>query len=105
MEAKVKKKRPATSPLAKEQELASLAMDLIEQRLRDGSASNQLLAQIHRENSRKAELERAKLEEENKLLKAKTEALEREKEMSVDLKEVMDALRRYSGQSDADMPI
>lgn len=100
-----KKRRPATSPLAKEQELANLATNLIEQRLRDGTASNQLLAQILKDNSRKAELERQKLEEENKLLRAKTEALEREKEMSVDLKEVMDALRTYSGQNDADMPI
>lgn len=102
---KKRKERPAASPLEKEMLLAGLATDLIEQRLRDGTASNQLLAQILKDNSRKAELERQKLEEENKLLKAKTEALEREKEMSVDLKEVMDALRRYSGQNDADMPI
>lgn len=100
-----KKRRPAASKWEQEQIIAGLAMDLIEQRIRDGTASNQLLAQIHKDNTLKAELERQKLEEENKLLKAKTEALEREKEMSVDLKEVMDALRKYSGQSDADMPI
>ena len=41
--AKVEKMRPAISPEARENQCISLAMDLAEQQLRDGTASSQLI--------------------------------------------------------------
>lgn len=103
---KVKSKsKPAATPEAREHMMQAMAMDEIEKRLRDGSISNALLLQFLKDTSSKSKLELEKLAEENKLLKAKTAALEAERENSVNTKEVLEALRRYSGQSDADMPI
>lgn len=100
-----RKSKPATTPLAREQIMQSMAMDLIEERLQDKTISNALLLQFLKDTSSKSKLELEKLQEENKLLKAKTAALEAERENSVNTREVMEALRRYSGQSEADTPI
>ena len=81
------------------------AMDLIEERLENGTISNSLLLQFLKDTSSKSKLELEKLQEENKLLKAKTAALEAERENSVNTREVLEALRRYSGQSEADTPM
>lgn len=100
-----KKQRPATNPEAQEQELQEMALDLIRKRIEEGTASNALLLQLMKDSSSKTRLEKEKLEEENKLLKAKTAALEADQQNQIDSKEVLDALRRYSGQSEADTPI
>ena len=100
-----KKTKPATSPEAREQIMQAKAMDLIEERLENGTISNALLLQFLKDTSSKSKLELEKLQEENKLLKAKTAALEAERENSVNTREVLEALRRYSGQSEADTPM
>ena len=48
----------------------------------------------------KAQLEREKLEEENKLLRAKTEVLESQKSSEALYKEAIEAFKRYSGLKD-----
>jgi hypothetical protein len=52
--------------------------------------------------SGKERLEREKLEEENKLLRAKTKALEESAESKVMYEEVLRAMRDYSGAGDPD---
>lgn len=94
--------RPASSIDAKEGQLISLAMGLVEERLRNGTASSQETVHFLRLGTTKALLEKEKLEEENKLLRAKTEALEAEKEYAVEYKEVLKAMRIYSGAEDID---
>lgn len=92
--------RPAIDPEARENQLISLAMDLAEQRLLDGTASSQEVTHFLKLGSSKAVLERDRLMEENKLLRAKTEAIEHEKESSIKYEEVLRALRSYNGQGD-----
>lgn len=70
------KLRPALTPEARENQLIALAMDLAEERLRNGTASSQEVTHFLKLGSQKEILEREKLEKENQLLKSKTEALQ-----------------------------
>ena len=92
-----KKLRPALTPQSRENQMISLAMDLVEQRLRDGSATSQETTHFLKLGSEKERLEREKLAEENKLLKAKTEALQSQKKTEELFEEAIRAMRSYSG--------
>lgn len=97
-----KKMRPALTPEARENQLISLAMDLAEQRLRDGTASSQEVTHFLKLGSSKAVLERDKLFEENKLLRAKTTAIENEESSKALYEDAIKAFRNYNGQGDPD---
>ena len=91
------KVRPALSPDARERQLTAMAYDLVEQRLRDGTASSQETTHFLKMGSPKQQLELERLREENKLLRAKTEALESAKNVEELYKEAIIAMRRYGG--------
>ncbi len=95
-----RKIRPALSPEARENQLISLAVDLVEQRLLQGTASSQEVTHFLKLGTMKERLEREKLEEENKLLKAKTEALQSQKRVEELYTEALNAMRNYAGQGD-----
>lgn len=92
-----KKIRPALTPEARENQLISLAVDLVEQRLLDGTASSQETTHFLKLGSMKNQLEMKKLEEENKLLVAKTEALQSQKHIEELYADAIAAMRSYSG--------
>lgn len=94
--------RPALSPDARENQLISLAVDLVEQRLLDGTASSQETTHFLKLGSSKNRLELEKLAEENKLLRAKTEALQSQKKMEETYIEALNAMRKYAGYGDRD---
>ena len=94
------KVRPALSPEARENQMISLAMNLVEQRLLDGSASSQETTHFLKLGTTKAELER---EAENELLKAKAEAYQSAKEVEEMYTQAIAAMRGYSGQGDVDV--
>lgn len=89
--------KPATSPEARENQLIFLATELAEQQLRDGTASSQVITHYLKLGSTKERLEREKLEEENKLLRAKTESLQSSKRIEALYNNAIAAMRRYSG--------
>lgn len=92
-----KKLRPALTPEARENQLISLAVDLAEKQLQEGTASSQVITHYLKLGSTREKLERERLEEENKLLKAKTEAIKSaEKSEEIYLK-ALKAMSRYSG--------
>ena len=95
-----RKSRPPLTPEARENQLVSLAVDLAEQQLRDGTASSQVITHYLKLGSTKERLEKEKLEEENKLLKARTEALRSTKRIEELYSEAISAMKRYSGQDD-----
>mgnify|MGYP003310455554 CR=1 FL=1 len=106
-----KKRRPALSPDAREKQVIAAAMDLAEQQILDGTASSQVITHFLKLGSMRERLERERLEEENKLLKAKTEAMENEKLTPFDAAKLLPerkelvavaAFRNYSGQGDPD---
>lgn len=92
-----KKRRPALSPESRENQLISLAVDLVEQRLLDGTASSQETTHFLKLGSMKNQLEMEKLREENKLLQAKTESIQSAKRVEELYAEAINAMRRYSG--------
>ena len=97
-----RKMRPALTPEARENQLVSLAVDLAEQQLRDGTASSQVITHYLKLGSTKERLEKEKLEEENKLLKAKTESIQSQKRVEELYLEALNAMRNYAGQGNAD---
>lgn len=97
-----KKIRPALTPDSREQQLASLAMDLVEQRLLDGTASSQETTHFLKLVSSKARYEKEILEKQAKLITAKTEALESAKRIEELYGDAIKAMRRYSGHGDPD---
>lgn len=95
-------RRPAQSPEARENQMISLAVNLAEQQLRDGTASSQLITHYLKLGSTKERLEMEKLKEENKLLRAKTESLQSTKKIEELYAEAIKAFQQYNGQGDID---
>lgn len=89
--------RKAISPEAREQQLTALAYDLVEQKLRDGTATSQETTHFLKIGSMKHQEELEKLRRENELLKAKTEALESAKRSEEMFAEAMKAFSSYQG--------
>ena len=94
--------RPALSPEARENQLISMATDLAEKQLREGTASSQVIAHFLKLGTSKTQLEKEKLEEENKLLRAKTESLQSAKRVEELYENAIKAMREYSGHGESD---
>lgn len=99
---KSQRARPAMSIEGREGQLVSLAIDLAEQQLRDGTASSQVITHYLKLGSTRERLERERLEEENKLLKAKTEALQAQKNYEELYANAIKAMQGYSGRGNYD---
>ena len=97
-----KRGRPALSPEARENQMIALAVDLAEQQLRDGTASSQVITHYLKLGTTKSELEKEKLEQENKLLRAKTEQIQSMKRSEELMEQALKAFRTYSGQGNDD---
>lgn len=88
---------PALTPEDAEDELISMAVNLARQRLADGSASNQLIAEVIKLGTTKERLQKEKLRRENEMLRAKTEAIKSQKHAEELAANAIKAFRRYSG--------
>lgn len=65
--------------------------------MQEGTASSQVITHYLRLGSTKERLEKEKLERENELLRAKTEALESAKHVEELYANALEAMRSYSG--------
>lgn len=92
--------RPALTPEARENQLISLAVDLVEQRLLDGTASAQETTHFLKLASRKNKLEAERMALENELIKAKTKAINDAADMKALYADAIAAMRRYSGHTE-----
>lgn len=95
--------RPASTPEGRENQLISLAVDLAEQQLLDGSASSQVITHFLKLGTEKARLEREKLTHETELLKAKKIALESNERIEKLYSEAMAAFRSYTPEGGPDV--
>jgi hypothetical protein len=98
----VPKLRPALSPEARENQMIALAMDLVEQRLRDGTASSQETTHFLKAASQKSKLELENLRLTNELTAAKTKAIGDTAEIKILYEDALKAMRKYQGQGDDD---
>jgi hypothetical protein len=92
--------RPGLTPEAEENQCIALAYRLAKQRLADGSASSQEVTHFLKMGSSKTQKEIDKLTEENKLLQAKTKALESAEDMKELYAEAIKAMATYQGHGD-----
>ncbi len=90
------------NPEDREQQIIAAAVDLAEKQILEGTASSQVLTHYLKLGTTKERLEREKLEEENKLLRARTEALKSAKRTEELFEEAIKAMRRYNGTSEED---
>ncbi len=95
-----RKMRPALSPEARENQLVSLAVDLAEKQLRDGTASSQIITHYLKLGSTKEKIEKEILMKQKELIEAKTQSLQSAKRIEELYKNALDAMRNYSGQGD-----
>lgn len=94
---KRKKRPPAKTPEARENQLIELAVDLAEEQMLNGTASSQVITHFLKLGTTRAALETEKIRRENELLKAKTENLESMKRIEELYQDAIVAMRRYSG--------
>lgn len=95
--------RPAIDPDAREGQLISLAIDLVEERLRNGTASSQETVHFLKLGSSKSRLENEKMQLENELTKAKTEAMHAQQHADEMFTEAIAAMKKYSGNGSSDV--
>ena len=93
-----RKRRTAMSVEARENQMIALAVDLAEKQLMEGTASSQVITHYLKLGSTKERLEKEMMEEQKKLLKAKTEALESAAEIKELYENALSAMREYSGR-------
>ena len=86
---------PAMTPEAREKQLINKAVMLAEKQLDDGTASAAVITHFLKLATEKEKLERAKLEQENKLLQAKTSSIAQAQENENLAKEAVEAMRSY----------
>lgn len=74
-----------------------MAYDLVEQRMRDGTASAQEVTNFLKLGSTREQLEQQKLSYENELTRVKIKAAEDAQRMEAVYTEALNAMRSYSG--------
>lgn len=96
-EDETSRRRPATTPEGREQQLVADALDLADKQIRKGTASSQVLTHFLKLGSTRERLEQQRLDYENELTRVKIEALEGQKRIEDLYTEALDAMRSYSG--------
>jgi hypothetical protein len=96
------RRRPATTPEGRENQLIGLAIDLTERQMIDGTASSQIITHYLKLGSTRERLEQDRLAQENELLRAKIEALASAKRVEELYESALNAMRSYAGQEPMD---
>lgn len=89
--------RPALTPEARENQLVSLAIDLAEKQLREGTASSQVITHYLKLGSTKERIEKEILEKQKELIEAKTINLQSAQRVEELYANALEAMRNYSG--------
>ena len=94
--------RATLTPEAQESRMISLAMDLAEQKLLDGTASNSLITELVKRGSTKARLEQELLERQTELAAAKAEAIKSAARIEELYENAMKYMKMYTGNYEED---
>jgi DNA-binding ferritin-like protein len=98
----IRKMRPALTPEARENQLVSLAVDLAEKQLMEGTASSQVITHYLKLGSTRERKEIEILEKQKELMDAKTKVLQSAQNIEKLYSNALDAMRNYSGQGGSD---
>lgn len=97
--AKNSRRRPGMSPEARESQLISLAVDLAEQQLMDGTASAQVITHYLKLATTRERIEKEILKRQCELIQAKTDSYKESKHFDQMLEDAMNAMKRYRGDN------
>lgn len=97
-----RKRPPARTLEARENQMIALAVDAAEEQLRNGTASSQLITHYLKLGSTTSRIEKKILIEQEKLIRAKTEAIQSAKRVEELYKDALNAMRDYSGNNKGD---
>ena len=92
--------RPALTPEGRENQLISLAEDLAEKQLREGTASSQVITHYLKLGTAREKYELEKLKRENALLEAKKEVMDSSKRVEELYADAIRAFQSYNGQEE-----
>lgn len=92
-----RRRKPATTPEARENEMIALAHDLAEEQIRRGHASSQVITHFLKLGSTREKLEQQRIAHENELLRVKREQIEAQTRVDELYLEALAAMRSYSG--------
>lgn len=101
-ESRATRRPPATTPEGRENQMVSLAVDLAERQMLDGSASAQVISYYLKLGSSRERLEQERLKNENDLLRAKVEQLANAENTEATYKAALAAMRTYTGSDEED---
>lgn len=104
-EPRAPRRPPSPTPEGRENQLISLAVDLAEQQLRDGTASAQVVTHYLKLGSSREKLEQQKIAMETELIGIKRQTIEVQQQMVGLVEEALNAMRAYSGSSIVDRPL
>lgn len=96
-EADAKRRKPATTPEARENEMIALAHDLAEEQIRGGSASSQVITHFLKLGSSRERLEQERIAHENELMEVKKQQIEGQARVEELYLKAMSAMQSYSG--------
>lgn len=97
-----RKIRPGLTPEARENQLISLAVDLAEKQLLEGTASSQVITHYLKLGSTKERIEKEILEKQKELISAKTQALKSADRIEELYANAIKAMSKYGGHGDPD---
>lgn len=89
--------RPASTPEARENQLVSLAVELAERQLLDGTASSQVITHYLKLGSQKEKLEYELKKKQMDLMVAKTEQIQSSQRVEELYINALEAMKGYSG--------
>lgn len=95
---RIPRRAPATTEEDRENQLVSLAIDLAEKQLAEGTASSQVITHYLKLGSTREKLEQDRLRRENELLMARVDTLASAKKVEELYSAALQAMRSYAGQ-------
>lgn len=92
-----RRRAPARTPEGRESQLISLAIDLAEKQLQEGTASSQVITHFLKLGTERERLEREKLEQENLLISEKINAIKSAEKVEELYANAIAAMKAYGG--------
>lgn len=92
---KKRKMKPSPEPEGREKQLTSLAYDLAEQQLKDGTASATVINHFLKLATKKEALEQEILEKQKVLIEAKADSINRDRDAEELARAAIDAMKNY----------
>lgn len=92
-----KRRPPARTPEARENQMIALAIDLAEKQLEKGTASSQVITHFLKLGSTRERKELEVLEKQKDFIKAKTESIQSDKRVEELYLNALNAMRAYTG--------